>query len=271
MTCWQVRNGFLSVRVWFPAVAGVLTSGDQEVIIMCKPPAPAPPPPASSNTLGEEEGSVRVAGQLDTPSRRLSYEVALYSQLEDGEEEGSSVSGAVEIGADMIMSIMCSTCFLDICYTYITCLTVQAPCSSSGSRWLVWAGRRGRGGAWRCWTWSSHPGIYIIHIYNIYNIYNIYICNPPQPLRAPRPGPRGAGGWRLPRARVLALGAAAAPRRAAAPARGRDRGRAEAAAGGRHAGRGQVTIDQSEHGIGSRDPVTSCYWPGPGRAACGYT
>ena len=160
MTCWQVRNGFLSVRVWFPAVAGVLTSGDQEVIIMCKPPAPATPPPASSNTLGEEEGSVRVAGQLDTPSRRLSYEVALYSQLEDGEEEGSSVSGAVEIGGDMIMSIMCSTCFLDICYTYITCLTVQAPCSSSGSRWLVWAGRRGRGGAWRCWTWSSRPGIY---------------------------------------------------------------------------------------------------------------
>ena len=114
MTCWQVRNGFLSVRVWFPAVAGVLTSGDQEVIIMCKPPAPATPPPASSNTLGEEEeGRVRVAGQLDTPSRRLSYEVALYSQLEDGEEEGSSVSGAVEIGADMIVSIMCSTCFQD--------------------------------------------------------------------------------------------------------------------------------------------------------------
>ena len=120
MTCWQVRNGFLSVRVWFPAVAGVLTSGDQEVIIMCKPPAPATPPPASSNTLGEEEGSVRVAGQLDTPSRRLSYEVALYSQLEDGEEEGSSVSGAVEIGGDMIVSIMCSTCFLDTCYIVIS-------------------------------------------------------------------------------------------------------------------------------------------------------
>ena len=121
MTCWQVRNGFLSVRVWFPAVAGVLTSGDQEVIIMCKPPAPATPPPASSNTLEkEEEGRVRVAGQLDTPSRRLSYEVALYSQLEDGEEEGSSVSGAVEIGGDMIVSIMCSTCFLDTCYIVIS-------------------------------------------------------------------------------------------------------------------------------------------------------
>ena len=185
-----MRNGFLSVRVWFPAVAGVLTSGDQEVIIMCKPPAPATPPPASFNTLGEEEGSVRVAGQLDTPSRRLSYEVALYSQLEDGEEEGSSVSGAVEIGADMIMSIMCSTCFLDTCYTYITWLTVQAPCSSSGSRWLVWAGRRGRGGAWRCWTWSSHPGIYIIHIYNIYNIYN------PSPA-PPSPAPRATWCWWL--------------------------------------------------------------------------
>ena len=110
MPCRQVRNGFLSVRVWFPAVAGVLTSGDQEVIIMCKP--PAPPPPAS-NTLGAGEGGVRVAGQLDTPSRRLSYEVALYSQLEDGEEEGSNVSGAVEIGGDILVSAKCSTCFLD--------------------------------------------------------------------------------------------------------------------------------------------------------------
>ena len=32
-----VRNGFISVRVWFPQVQGVLTSNDQEVIIMCKP------------------------------------------------------------------------------------------------------------------------------------------------------------------------------------------------------------------------------------------
>ena len=147
------------MRVWFPAVAGVLTSGDQEVIIMCKP--PAPPPPAS-NTLGEGEGAgeggVRVAGQLDTPSRRLSYEVALYSQLEDGEEEGSSVSGAVEIGGDILVSAKCSTCFLGNSCMYWP--TVQAPCSSSGSRWPVWAGRRGRGGAWRCWTWSSRPGIY---------------------------------------------------------------------------------------------------------------
>ena len=117
MPCRQVRNGFLSVRVWFPAVAGVLTSGDQEVIIMCKP--PAPPPPAS-NTLGAGEGGVRVAGQLDTPSRRLSYEVALYSQLEDGEEEGSSVSGAVEIGGDISMSTLSSTCFLGISCIYST-------------------------------------------------------------------------------------------------------------------------------------------------------
>ena len=143
MTCWQVRNGFLSVRVWFPAVAGVLTSGDQEVIIMCKPPAPATPPPASSNTLGEEEGSVRVAGQLDTPSRRLSYEVALYSQLEDGEEEGSSVSGAVEIGGDMIMSIMCSTCLLDTCCTYINCAGTLLQLR------VKVAGVGGEEGAWR--------------------------------------------------------------------------------------------------------------------------
>ena len=43
-----VRNGFLSVRVWFPAARGVLTSSDQEVIIMCKPPGVTQPPVTSS-------------------------------------------------------------------------------------------------------------------------------------------------------------------------------------------------------------------------------
>ena len=196
MPCRQVRNGFLSVRVWFPAVAGVLTSGDQEVIIMCKP--PAPPPPASNTPgagAGEGEGRVRVAGQLDTPSRRLSYEVALYSQLEDGEEEGSSVSGAVEIGGDILVSALSSTCFLGISCIYMTCdLACRHPAPAPGQ-----GGRCGRGGGGVAGRGAAGPGPLAqvsTHIYiYIYNIYNWHNCHtPPAP---PSPAPQATWCWWL--------------------------------------------------------------------------
>lgn len=34
--CFQ---GFVHVRIWFPQLPGVVMLSDQEVIIMCKPPA----------------------------------------------------------------------------------------------------------------------------------------------------------------------------------------------------------------------------------------
>ena len=74
---------------------------------------------------------------------------------------------------------------------------MQAPCSSSGSRWPVWAGRRGRGGAWRCWTWSSRPGIYqSIYLY----LQSLYLHHPPSPSEPRAPGHvvLVAGGCRVP-------------------------------------------------------------------------
>ena len=73
-----VRNGFLSVRVWFPAARGVLTSSDQEVIIMCKPPGCDQPPVT-------REG-LKVSGEIG--EQQLRYEVSLYRQaLEDNDED----------------------------------------------------------------------------------------------------------------------------------------------------------------------------------------
>ena len=90
------RNGFLSVRVWFPAARGVLTSSDQEVIIMCKPPrVPLPVTSSQPPDIREDEG-LKVQGEID--EEKLRYEVALYRQAEDGHEAGD-VRGVVSLGA----------------------------------------------------------------------------------------------------------------------------------------------------------------------------
>ena len=81
-----VRNGFLSVRVWFPAARGVLTSSDQEVIIMCKPPGVSERPPVT------REQGLKVSGEIG--EQQLRYEVSLYRQaLEDS--DGDDVRGVV--------------------------------------------------------------------------------------------------------------------------------------------------------------------------------
>ena len=88
-----VRNGFLSVRVWFPAARGVLTSSDQEVIIMCKPPGVSERPPVTSSDQPPvtREG-LKVSGEIG--EEQLRYEVSLYRQaLED--EAGDDVRDVV--------------------------------------------------------------------------------------------------------------------------------------------------------------------------------
>ena len=89
-----VRSGFLSVRVWFPAAQGVLTSSDQEVIIMCKPPgSPVTSSQQPPVTSGGEE-ALKVEGEIG--EEQLRYEVALYRQApEDSDEAGDDVRGVV--------------------------------------------------------------------------------------------------------------------------------------------------------------------------------
>ena len=110
----MVRNGFLSVRVWFPAARGVLTSSDQEVIIMmiiimtimimimtimimmkviimCKPPGGDQASVTSTQPPVTSEG-LKVEGEIE--EQQLRYEVSLYRQAEE-DEDGDDVRGVV--------------------------------------------------------------------------------------------------------------------------------------------------------------------------------
>ena len=43
-----LRNGFVSLRIWFPKLRHVVMMSDQEVVIMCKPSSSSSPSPSSS-------------------------------------------------------------------------------------------------------------------------------------------------------------------------------------------------------------------------------
>ena len=89
-----VRNGFVSVRVWFPQIPGVFTSTDQEVIILCRP------PDTSSQPLVRGESQTVKVGQVETEDSEketLLYEVSLYKES-SGVEEGLTEGEGVPIG-----------------------------------------------------------------------------------------------------------------------------------------------------------------------------
>ena len=96
-----LRNGFVSLRIWFPKLRHVVMMSDQEVIIMCKPP--------QSVTLSTAGTSVdifpsrsRVSGEVAAKSGPLVYEVALYREVDlaNSKEDGIiKEAEAVPIGA----------------------------------------------------------------------------------------------------------------------------------------------------------------------------
>ena len=94
-----VRNGFLSVRVWFPQIPGVFTSEDQEVIILCKPPETSSQPvvePVQSVALGEITTD-QTDTDTDTETEKIQYAVSLYRENSDS-ELGPSGGEGVPIG-----------------------------------------------------------------------------------------------------------------------------------------------------------------------------
>lgn len=97
-----LRNGFVSLRIWFPKLRHVVMMSDQEVIIMCKPP--------QSITLSTGGTSVdifpsrsRVSGEVAAKSGPLVYEVALYREVDvaKSKDEDGNIEEveAVPIGA----------------------------------------------------------------------------------------------------------------------------------------------------------------------------
>jgi len=93
-----IRNGFISLRIWFPQLPGVVMMSDQEVIIMCKP-------PQSKITTSDEEmynrkQASRVSGSVEREPGRLVYEVALYREAED-DTAGVDIDQPVPIGTKL--------------------------------------------------------------------------------------------------------------------------------------------------------------------------
>ncbi|XP_066587536.1 uncharacterized protein [Prorops nasuta] len=74
------RNGFIHLRVWFPAFPGVVMLADQELILMCRPPEPTLLRHKAAGFAGTFPHGARVSGVVEETPGRLEYEVALYRE-----------------------------------------------------------------------------------------------------------------------------------------------------------------------------------------------
>ena len=89
------RNGFVSLRIWFPKLPRVVMMSDQEVIIMCKPPQAPPSSQQQVSMAGLFPSRSRVSGSLPRPSGPLVYTVALYREEQGGAEQEAGQGVAI--------------------------------------------------------------------------------------------------------------------------------------------------------------------------------
>ncbi|XP_059094654.1 uncharacterized protein LOC131889540 [Tigriopus californicus] len=104
-----LKDEFISVRVWFPRLSGVVMMSDQEVIIMCKPPQPT----ITLNKAAEYASQIdllrpptaRVSGVVQESPGNLEYEVALFRETDPDNQDFISnevpVDQAVPIGTKL--------------------------------------------------------------------------------------------------------------------------------------------------------------------------
>ncbi|XP_001601983.1 uncharacterized protein LOC100117856 isoform X2 [Nasonia vitripennis] len=84
------RNGFIHLRIWFPAFPGVVMLADQELILMCRPPEPTLLRHKAAGFAGTFPHGARVSGVVEETPGRLEYEVALYREASGNATEPSS-------------------------------------------------------------------------------------------------------------------------------------------------------------------------------------
>ncbi|XP_044591595.1 uncharacterized protein LOC123269811 [Cotesia glomerata] len=99
------RNGFIHLRIWFPAFPGVVMLADQELILMCRPPEPTLLRHKAAGFAGTFPHGARVSGIVEETPGRLEYEVALYREAIGNSSESSigaeTVDQAVPIGTKL--------------------------------------------------------------------------------------------------------------------------------------------------------------------------
>ncbi|XP_063971877.1 uncharacterized protein LOC135159768 isoform X2 [Diachasmimorpha longicaudata] len=90
------RNGFIHLRIWFPAFPGVVMLADQELILMCRPPEPTLLRHKAAGFAGTFPHGARVSGVVEETPGRLEYEVALYREATGNSSENALGSEAVD-------------------------------------------------------------------------------------------------------------------------------------------------------------------------------
>ncbi|XP_067207191.1 uncharacterized protein [Linepithema humile] len=116
------RNGFIHLRVWFPAFPGVVMLADQELILMCRPPEPTLLRHKAAGFAGTFPHGARVSGVVEETPGRLEYEVALYREATGNVSDSSqTVDQAVPIGTKLQLRARISP---DSAWGYIKLLEV---------------------------------------------------------------------------------------------------------------------------------------------------
>ncbi|KAG7210553.1 hypothetical protein KM043_012073 [Ampulex compressa] len=118
------RNGFIHLRIWFPAFSGVVMLADQELILMCRPPEPTLLRHKAAGFAGTFPHGARVSGVVEETPGRLEYEVALYREATGNISEASgsqAVDQAVPIGTKLQLRARISP---DSAWGYIKLLEV---------------------------------------------------------------------------------------------------------------------------------------------------
>ncbi|KAM0726321.1 hypothetical protein ACS0PU_007505 [Formica fusca] len=121
------RNGFIHLRVWFPAFPGVVMLADQELILMCRPPEPTLLRHKAAGFAGTlanrfSPHGARVSGVVEETPGRLEYEVALYREATGNMSDSSqTVDQAVPIGTKLQLRARISP---DSAWGYIKLLEV---------------------------------------------------------------------------------------------------------------------------------------------------
>ncbi|XP_034180401.1 uncharacterized protein LOC117604448 [Osmia lignaria lignaria] len=118
------RNGFIHLRIWFPAFPGVVMLADQELILMCRPPEPTLLRHKAAGFAGTFPHGARVSGVVEETPGRLEYEVALYREATGNVSDASgsqTVDQAVPIGTKLQLRARISP---DSAWGYIKLLEV---------------------------------------------------------------------------------------------------------------------------------------------------
>ncbi|XP_046453557.1 uncharacterized protein LOC124201131 [Daphnia pulex] len=77
------HSGYVHVRIWFPLLPGAMTSHDQEVILVCKPPESTILTHKVSELSSTAPRQARVSGIVEESSTKLEYQVDVYRYIEE--------------------------------------------------------------------------------------------------------------------------------------------------------------------------------------------